>query len=227
MNSDILVVIQGSSTNVAEQKQAWKSHPILFSTWKGNESYYENSDMVIFNKPPVDCGPANFWMQQSSTMAGLKKAKEMGYDHCLKVRSDLIPTNSTAFLDCLDRNKMNFLCWHSHEVYPECSGYLVDYLMSGPIDQMIDLWDIPEAFCIVPEVLLTWNYIKRLGCFPINYFLNDLNESNDLFWLKRGVILSSYKNQPCFDFHKKFYFSTDDGNINESYLNFFKQAKSP
>ena len=220
MSADTIILVQGSSDNVKEQKEAWKSHIVLFSTWKGSEQNYEDGDMVIFNSIPEDRGPSNFWMQQVSTLAGLKKVKEMGYEYCLKIRSDLVPTNSHKFLNCLDKDKLNFLCWHNHEVYPKCSGYLVDYLMFGQIENMIQLWETQNAFCVVPEIILTWNYINNCKCFPKKYFLNYLNEKNDLRWIKRNILLSSYKNIPSFDSHQKFYFTEQEKHLGESYIDF-------
>lgn len=223
MTSSIAIVIQGPSSNVSEQKEAWKGFPVIFSTWKDSEHLYDASDNVIFTRSPVYRGPSNFWMQQLSTMTGLLKAKEMGYQYCLKLRSDLVPTNAQLFVECLDKEKLNFLCWHNHEVYPNCPGYLVDYLMSGPTDQLINLWQTEDAFCAVPEVIMTWNYITKCKSFPKKYFLSDLNENNDLRWIKKGIILSSYKNEPSYDVYKKFYFSNEDAHLTESYIDFLKR----
>jgi hypothetical protein len=218
MNSDTIILIQGASSNVREQKYMWKSHKVLFSTWKGSEHNYDSSDCVIFNDPPLDPGPINFWFQQVSTINGLKKAQEMGYKHCLKIRSDMIPTNPTALVDSLDKEKLNFLCWDGHEVYPKCDGYLIDFLMSGPIETMIELWNINTAFCVVPEIMLTWNYIKNCKCFPKTYFLDKLDENNDLYWIKRNIFLSSYK--------KDSRFSNKDSYLTESYLHFFESTNT-
>jgi len=222
MNSDILIVIQGPTSHLQQQKQVWKDFSILFSTWKGCESFYNDDDNVIFNNFPLEPGPANFWLQQHSTMNGLLKAKDLGYQYCLKLRSDLIPTNPHKFLSCLDKEKLNFLCWHNHEVYPKCSGYFVDYLMAGPLDILINLWDIKKIFCSVPEIMLTANFIKKCNNTDINYFLHNLNLDNDLFWIKNNLYLSTYKKTMSTDPYKKFNFSNNLNFLNNEYLSFLK-----
>lgn len=226
MKSNILIVIQGPSSNVNEQKQAWKGYDVIFSTWKGSEQNYVDTDNVIYNDIPADRGPSNFWMQQHTTIVGLKKAQELGYTYCLKLRSDLVPTHTENFVNCLDKEKLNFLCWHNHEVYPNCPGYLVDYLMSGPTEQLIKLWETDEVFCTVPEVVMTWNYITKCNNYPKKYFLNDLNENNDLNWIKKGIRLLSYKNEPSYDVYKKFYFSNENAYLTENYVSFLKLHKT-
>jgi len=221
---DITILIQGPSTHITEQKKAWEGFNLLFSTWKNCEHLYEKNDNVIFNDIPIDLGPANFWAQQNSTIQGLYELKKQKSNFVLKIRSDLIPTNSKNFLNCLNKNNLNFLCWHEHMVYPECPGYLCDYLMAGPIDSMIKLWDIRKIFCSVPEIMITWNCINQ--CFDVDkqYFLNCLNLKNDLFWIKNNIYLSSYKLAPTPDLNKKFYFSSDNyRNLNINYLSFLKK----
>ena len=70
----------------------------------------------------------------------------MIFKKCLKLRSDIAPTNAHEFIKLLNNDNLNFLCWHCHEVYPKCPGYLVDYLMSGDIDDLIELFDIQDKY---------------------------------------------------------------------------------
>lgn len=219
----IAIVIQGGSNNVVEQKKAWKGFNIIFSTWTNDIFKYNEEDIVVLNDLPGNSGPANFNYQIQSTLAGLYKAKELGYKHILKLRSDLIPTNAENFISLLQPNKFNFLCWHEHEVYPNCEGYLVDYLMSGPIDDLIKMWEITDFFCVVPEVILTWNYIKNASNVEINYFLNDLNSENDLYWIKNNKCLSTYQASLQYDKYKKFTFSNKQLYLTEKYLSFFNK----
>lgn len=222
--NNIAIIIQGGSTNIPEQKQVWKDYirDCFFSTWEGNEHLYEKNDNAIFSKIPSDPGPANTNLQLTSTLAGLKRAKELGYTKALKIRSDLIPTAPETFLASLDFSKLNFLCWHNHEVYPGCYGYLVDYLMAGDIDEMIKLWSFTEIFCVVPEIMITWSYIKNCDC-ELKYFLPDLNETNDLFWIKYNTRLSTYKSIKSYDAYKKHDFSLTQSYLKENYLNFLQK----
>ena len=223
MNKNFAIVIQGPSNHIFQIKKWWGSGPIIYSTWKGEEASYDlNNDIVVFNERPSDPGPANFWMQQKSTIHGLYKAKELGYRHVLKMRSDMVPTSADTFLNSLVPDKLNFFCWHAHEVYPDCPGYLTDYFMSGPIDDLIELWNIEKTFCVVPEIMITWQYIKNLSNkIPINYLYESINENNDIHWIKRNVKLSSYKT-PIMDPYNKFTFNMEVKHIKDNYINFLK-----
>jgi hypothetical protein len=218
------IVIQGGSTNVKEQKECWSEfkNDIIFSTWIGSESQYDLEDNVIYNEYPNDFGPANFNLQIVSTMNGLLKLKELGYTHVLKIRSDLTPTNSKSFLKLIENNDFNFLCWHDHIVYENCPGYLVDYFMSGPIDDMINLWTFEENVSIVPEVNLTWNYICKISNININYVLSDLNDGNNMYWIKNNRYLSTYQKNEIYDKYKKYDFSLNKHFLDKNYLNFLK-----
>lgn len=216
------IVIQGGSTNVKEQKECWSEfkNDIIFSTWVGSESQYDLEDNVIYNEYPNDFGSANFNLQIISTINGLLKLKELGYTHALKIRSDLIPTNTKSFLTLIENNEFNFLCWHEHIVYENCPGYLVDYFMSGPIDKMIELWTIDNLFCTVPEVILTWNYISKVSDVNINYVLDSLNDKNNLYWIKNNLYLSTIQANEIYDKYKKYDFTLNKENLNKEYLKF-------
>jgi hypothetical protein len=213
----LAILIQGASSNVDEQKKTWENkEDLFFSTWIGSEGLYQSDDNVIYNTPPSDPGPMNFNYQITSTYNGLLKIKSLGYTHVLKLRSDLIPTDSVKFLDILVEDKFNFLCWHAHEVYPGCPGYLIDYLMSGPIDDMIKLWNITDIFCTVPEVILTKKYIDNFNTEPI-YFLDKINNENNLYWIKKDVYLDSYK-ITLSDPYNKYTFNNSVEYLNSEYI---------
>lgn len=222
---DIAIVIQGPTTHLAQQKEAWKEFKdqYIFSTWKGSEELYSEEDTVVFTELPPSSGPSNMNYHMVSTLAGLYKAKELGYKHLLKLRADLVPTNASKFLSTLQLDKFNFLCWHDHIVYPDCPGYLVDYLMSGPADDLIKLWTIPEFFCLVPEIMLTWNYINQCSDIEVEYFLDELNPENDLIWLKAGLALSSYQRNEKYDKFRKYDFSKTKEYLTRNYLKFLNR----
>jgi hypothetical protein len=218
----LAIVIQGPSTYVNQIKKWYTGYPLIFSTWVGEEKNYDlKKDIVVFNDKPLNAGPANFWMQQYSTIQGLYKAKELGYTDVLKMRSDIVPTNLERFVSTFKDDHLNFFCWHGHEVYPRCPGYFVDYFMYGNIEHIIKLWDIEKAFCAVPEIILTWQYIKTLSDIPINFIYSDISTENDLYWIKRNMYLSSYKT-PIVDPYNKFTFNLNVKNINNHYLDFLE-----
>jgi hypothetical protein len=217
---NIAIIIQGPSNFVNEQRESWKdlSNDVIFSTWKGSEHLYNKSENVIFSDNPVS-SPMNFLHQVKSTYEGLLKVKDLGYKFALKIRSDIIPTNSIKFLTLLDETSFNFLAWQNHEFYPKCNGYLVDYLMSGYIDDMIKFWDIKNCLTIVPEINLTDNFIKNIPFFKnktVKYFLDNLSIDNNLFWIKRNFYLSE-----CQEYYKAHGgFTNDIKFLNNDYLNF-------
>lgn len=234
---EIAIVIQGPMKTTAEfnrsividcykeQKKYWLefSNNLIFSTWEDQKDDYQ-SDRVIFNSYPIPSGRLNLWYQQKTTMEGLKLAKELGYKYALKLRSDMVITNPVEFFKCLDFNKLNFLAWNTFESYPKNPGYFLDFLMFGPIDEMIKLWDIKEDFANGPEIMLTDSYIKNCK-IDVNYFLDKLNENNELYWLKRDIKFSSFplkKPLPPQCNHPWFRFSQQKEFLNENYLNFLK-----
>lgn len=187
----VAIIIQGTSNYVPEVKNAWKDFKkdLIFSTWVGNEDKYDEDDIVIFNNIPEYSGPFNFNFQKISTYNGLLKAKELGYTHAIKIRGDYLPTNAKKFIELMDFNKMNFLMWHYTSFlwieYPTLKGYLGDHFSCGPIDYMIELWNININFCHSPEVILTWNYINKLkNKIKLNYLITNLNENNDIYYIK-------------------------------------------
>ena len=188
----IAIVIQGPSNYVEEVKITWKGFDLIFSTWKGSEDKYNKNDVVIFNEEPTISGPFNFNFQRISSYNGLLKAKELGYTHALKIRSDYLPTNSQKFIELLDFNKMNFLLWHYTSFlwldFPTLNGYFTDHFSFGPIDYMLEMWDIKDVFCHSPEIMVTWNYISKLkDKIEVNYIITNLNKDNDLFYLKQNA----------------------------------------
>lgn len=219
---DFIIIVQGATTYLKEVKEALKYNKVLYSTWQGEEFKYNSDDIVIFNEIPSYSGPANLNFQKTSTLLGLIKAKELGYKKALKLRSDIIPTNIDKFIDLIDNQCLNFLCWHHHEVYPNCPGYLVDYLMSGRIDDLIKLWDIKNMnWCNVPEIHLTNQYIQNLmDTVKINYFLSSLGEDNDLYWIKNKIMLSSYKENGVYNSYRKYDFSENCEHLKKNYTNF-------
>lgn len=189
-NEKIAIIIQGASKYVQEVKYAWRhfKDDLIFSTWKGEENEYDINDIVIFNEIPDISGPFNFNYQKTSTYNGLLKAKELGYTHALKIRSDYLPTNATEFINLLELDKLNFLMWDYTSFlwldYPTLNGYIDDHFSFGKIDNMLKLWNIDNIFCHSPEIILTWSYISKLKDVELNFILNNLNENNDLYYIK-------------------------------------------
>ncbi len=194
----ICIVIQGPSDYVHEQKNAWEETKVIFSTWEGSEDKYSNEDTVIFNKVPVSGGVRNYELQRLSTYNGILLAKELGYEYVLKLRSDLIPTSGNKFLEILDLDLINFLCWHDNHVHDEFHGYFVDYLMFGKVEDLEKIWDSNYTQFNVPELSMTKQYFNLFDTSKLNFFLKSLNDTNELIWKKNGINLSTYNSHGGF-----------------------------
>ena len=187
MIADSVVIIQGPSDYVSEQKNVWSGFNIIWSTWEGSENKYTSNDNVIFNTYPVDAGVKNISLQMISTLNGIKKAKELGFKRCLKLRSDIIPKNAINFVNTFKKNHINFLAWHNG------GNYFIDYFMEGSVNILENIWSLPVIHGDFPEKILTEN-IFSLGYTKesFNFILENIGNDNELYWAKYNVNLSSY-----------------------------------
>lgn len=187
---NIAIVVQGPSNNIPVFKSTFKEN-LIFSTWEGEEDKYLSSDIVIFGKKPEDFGPGNFNLQAISTLNGLYKAKELGYEKALKIRSDLYPTNTEKFLKIINNDCINFLAWQKNSYLNY--GYFVDYLMSGKIESLIKLWNNSNFVSPISETIMTWNFFTYLKeTEEVSFFLDKLTIDNDLYWLRNNLRLTTY-----------------------------------
>lgn len=184
------IVIQGPSNYVEVLKAAWNGYDIIWSTWIGEEGKYSPEDIVIFNEKPNDTGIQNITLQYKTTIEGIRKAKELGYDRVLKWRSDMIPNNPKALIETFDGNSLNFLAWH-------IGGYFVDYFVEGKADEVYAAWDIDRFYADFSERITTDNILSK-GLNNINFISNYLTTDNEIYWIKKNVRLSHYKNNIAF-----------------------------
>ena len=185
------VVIQGPTTNYDELKEKWGPN-IVWSTWKGSESYYLDQDNVIYSKPPIENGTHNVNLQKISTLNGLKKAKQLGYTRAVKTRSDLYPTDYYKLVS-LFKEGLNVTFFHNYK-----DGYYVDYIFEGDIDLLIQCFSFTNITPSYPEQIITKQINKVYSKKDIHYYGKFLNKSNDLFWIKNNLYLSSYITFPKF-----------------------------
>jgi hypothetical protein len=187
------IVIQGPSQFVPEIKKAWDGYDLIWSTWKGDENYYDENDVVIFNDMPDNKGTKNIALQQKTTLAGVLKAKEMGYERVLKWRSDMIPTNANSLFELFDNDSNNFLFYHNVR-----EGYYIDYFMEGNVDDIYNMWQFDELNPLYAEKALTDNIIKMNLVGNIRFFGKKITNKNDIYWLKNDLNLSTYNNNEDF-----------------------------
>ena len=195
MNNELIIIIQGPSSNVDELRNAWGGYNLIWSTWEGEESKYNNSDVVIFNKTPNETGVGNIKLQQLTTNKGVEKAKELGYKRVFKWRSDMIPTNPKKLLELLT-DGVNILFLHNQ--LPDRPSSYVDYIMESDVDTMASIWDFNESFSTHSEAIITSN-INRKNITNISLFGGCLDDDNDIVWLKRNIHLKNYKQYKTFE----------------------------
>lgn len=197
--SDFCIIYQGPLTFFNEIRTAWNFSQIIFSFWKGEKPIVKKDRFYFLeNEKPIDYGIHNLYLQQTSTLNGLIAAKKLGFKKAIKIRSDMIPNNENEFLK-LFSNELNFLFWHDYN-----SGYLVDYLMGGNIDLLIDLWSFEKNNYAFPEQAITKQAKKKIATSNISFIGKSLSDNNDILWLKNQKKISSYLKDPSFIHECKF-----------------------
>jgi len=186
LKNKLAIIIQGPANNIEELKLSWKDYTIIWSTWVGNEDKFSYDDIVIFSEKPKEFGIQNIALQKKSTLEGVNKAKELGFERVLKWRSDLLPNNSNELVKLFKENHLNFLAWHNE------GKYFVDYFMEGPIDEVILAWDIPTIYGHFSERITTDNIFNK-NKIEFNFILDKLSDNNEIFWVKYNLFLSKYK----------------------------------
>lgn len=180
------VIIQGQSNHVPTLKEKWSGVDLIWSTWSNSNHLYTQDDVVISVDMPEEKGVNNLYLQKWSTLTGIMVAKQLGYTHVIKWRSDQYPTDSVKFIKLFDETKLTFLSAHENNGYP----YLVDYFMGGSIEDIELLWDIPNGEYKFPEEAIT-QQLNRTGLnHKVEYVHTHLTETNDVYWLGRDFTLS-------------------------------------
>ena len=197
---NICLIIQGPSVNVNILKEKYKNTniPIIFSTWEGEESKYNENDIVVFNKMPQERGVQNVMLQQLSTYNGLLKAKEMGFENAIKIRSDAYFTDLSYFLtNEIDYNKLNFLFFldyhriNGHDKNSIHYKYFYDFTQISSVDNLLKMWDFKYDKCSYSEQLTTNHVFNTFKSDDIAFIGNYLNNKCDIYWISRKLYLST------------------------------------
>ena len=196
----ICLIIQGASDYVTILKEKYKNMDIqiIFSTWEGEESKYNENDIVIFNKMPIERGIQNVMLQQLSTYNGLLKAKELGFKNAIKIRSDAYFTDLSLFLkNDIDYNKLNFLYfldYHRINGPDENSSYykyFCDYVQFSSVHNLLKMWDFKYEKVSYAEQLLTKHIFDTFNKEEISFIGNYLTKDCDIYWVSRRLSLST------------------------------------
>jgi hypothetical protein len=175
------IIVQGPTydNSINQIKECWKGFDVIWSTWKGYEAHYTENEKVIFSHLPHNNGVNNLNYQKESTLAGLKLAKELGYERALKWRSDMWTNNAKGLIELFIEGHYNTLCWVESE-----GGYFADFYMEDTVDNLLQLWDI-EPNGSFPERVLT-DRIKSLEWMDrINLIVSELTPDVDVYWNTR------------------------------------------
>ena len=193
---NVCVIIQGPVHNVERHIQAWEDYYPIISTWPISE--WIGDIPVCQSVLPKDVGVGNVNLQKTTTLAGLSFAKEHEFEYCVKIRSDLFPTNAKALIELMDPEKLNFIAKHRDKI-DGFDGYLVDYFQFGKTDDLIRLWDIEDIHSnSCAETVLLNNFYKYFRPENVGFFLDSLNGYNDLWWDRSNFFISSFLNDPAY-----------------------------
>jgi hypothetical protein len=167
---------------------------VIFSCWSNCNLDFEDYN-IIKKEEPSDDRIGNIVKQSKSVLYGCQLAKKLGFKRVLKIRGDMFIKNKEQLLTLLDNNILNLFSWHFCESVSNSKGYVVDYFMSGKIEDIEYLWDIDLSLnYTIAEQYITHNFFKLVKEKNVNYrfILDDISENNDIFWSKKNIILSSY-----------------------------------
>jgi hypothetical protein len=181
------VVVQGPThpSWIQKVKESWVGYQIIFSTWEGTDrKLYDESDIVIYNPIPSECGIKNLNLQKISTINGFLKAKELGWTRALKVRSDFSTTSADGLFSIFDGKKLNLHGWWD--------SYITDFYMEGEIEDVITLFEVPTSGNY-PE----WHLTKKLYDSGLNkkavcVVKKMVKDVADIYWIPKGYWFSEH-----------------------------------
>jgi hypothetical protein len=171
----------------------------IISTW--NDQDKELIDILKLNnfiivqteKPEIEISSN---LQSIAIMNGINKAKELGFTHAIRTRSDLECNNITLFKNIIINKYLQdnkFACLTG--LNTSDGIYFFDFIISGNLDQLSNFfsnlniknkrYDFPEKFWVQSYLKknedISKDDIKQL----FNFFINDCKENNISFiWLK-------------------------------------------
>lgn len=213
---------------------------IILSTWVDdweiiNKKFDSKQTYVCLSEKPEISGRGNINMQRISTLAGIKKAKELGCQYVLKTRTDqriygenvlalfikliqMFPISKKLFPNT--RLITTNLCTFKNRLYNIC-----DMLMFGYIDDVYNYYNAPEvenlpkgyeydesdvigyAKARPGEIHFTISYLERCG-HNIKWTIEDSNEIRyNYFVIIDNEIIELY--WPKYDY-KEFKFKSYD-----------------
>lgn len=193
--NDLAIIIHGliDEQLLEDVKQLKKN--VVFSCWSNNNLDFGDYH-VTKNEEPSDSQIGNLIKQSKSILYGCDLAKNMGFKRALKIRGDMFIKNKISFIDSINNDKLNFFSWHFCDSVPNSKGYIVDYFMSGKLEDIEFLWSVNLSLGYpIAEQYITHNFLKLLKekDLKYNFIFDKINQDNDVFWSKKNTYLSTYK----------------------------------
>jgi hypothetical protein len=105
----------------------------------------QNGFEVIIQDPPEYITQANY--QIKSLSAGFRRAKELGYTHIFRCRTDIKINDINKLLNIINtdysHDRLIFLTMYKNT--PFTPEYLTDHVVFGPVEKMINYWAIYQT----------------------------------------------------------------------------------
>ena len=193
--NDLAIIIHGLiDESLLKDVESLKNN-VIFSCWNNNPINFGDF-IVTKNDEPTDGRIGNLIKQSKSILYGCDVAKRMGFKRVLKIRGDMFIKNKSNFLNLINNDELNFFSWHFCDSVPDSKGYIVDYFMSGKLEDIEFLWSVNLSLSYpIAEQYITHNFLKLLKekDLKYNFVLDKINQDNDVFWSKMNTYLSIYK----------------------------------
>lgn len=99
-------------------------------------------DIILNTKPVIKGGPNSRLNYPNTTLVnGFTRAKELGFTHAMRFRADNYCPTISEFIDIFKQQsseKLVGLCWFHHIVPGAPYGYIMEHIMYGPIELLIE-----------------------------------------------------------------------------------------
>lgn len=192
------VVVQGKvNINYLKKiKQAFSGYQLIHSCWEGDDgSLFDESDIVVVNEIPTNAGPGNFYLQKKSTIEGMKKAIELGWNRALKWRSDMWCKDGDKLFQKFDSDSLNLYFWANH-----LDGYITDFFMEGECSDIITLFDteLPQYKYNYPEFGITFQFFRNGFDKKCRFMGHTLDRECDIYWPKNKLWFSRHQRDAWF-----------------------------
>jgi hypothetical protein len=157
-------------------KKHFQNTKIILSTWEGEKIPPEHgADEIVLSKKPDYAGVFNINMQIVSSINGINRARELGFEYVVKTRTDqrFYAVNIKKYLF----NLIDIFPPHLTVQKSRLAGFsfnsskprriITDMFMFGHIEDMIKWWSpeltTPETTVSAPEFYFQAEYFKKIG----------------------------------------------------------------